>query len=144
MIVGRIGIRQQHGRNAGPAGRQGLAQTIAEDIALARQLFEEVQKYPQLEALTTSLSITTFRYNPPGAADPNTLNERLLDRIQKSGELFLSNAVIDGKLALSLIQGGAQFLHANGLTLALDASMLSGDVKSIADELYSLRPVETP
>jgi len=82
------------------AGRQGLAQTIGEDIALARQLFEEVQKYPHLEALTTSLSITTFRYNPPGAEDLNLLNERLLDRIQKSGELFLSNAIIDGKFAL--------------------------------------------
>jgi glutamate/tyrosine decarboxylase-like PLP-dependent enzyme len=81
-------------------GRQGLIQTIAEDIALARQLFEEVQKYPELEALTTSLSITTFRYNPPGTADPNTRNERLLDRIQKSGELFLSNAIIDGQFAL--------------------------------------------
>ena len=82
------------------SGRQGLIQTIAEDIALARQLFDEVQKYPELEALTTSLSITTFRYNPPGTADPNTVNERLLDRIQKSGELFLSNAIIDGKFAL--------------------------------------------
>lgn len=81
-------------------GRQGLIQTIAEDIALARQLFDEVHKYPELEALTTSLSITTFRYNPPGTADPNTLNERLLDRIQKSGELFLSNAIIDGQFAL--------------------------------------------
>jgi aromatic-L-amino-acid decarboxylase len=82
------------------AGRQGLIQTIAEDIALARQLFDEVKKYPALEALTTGLSITTFRYNPPGDADLNTLNERLLDRIQKSGELFLSNAIIDGKFAL--------------------------------------------
>jgi aromatic-L-amino-acid decarboxylase len=81
-------------------GRQGLIQTISEDIALARQLFDEVQKYPQLEALTTSLSITTFRYNPPGAADPNALNQALLDTIQKSGELFLSNAIIDGKFAL--------------------------------------------
>lgn len=82
------------------SGRQGLIQTIAEDIALARQLFDEVQKYPELEALTTSLSITTFRYNPPGTEDPNAVNERLLDRIQKSGELFLSNAIIDGKFAL--------------------------------------------
>jgi glutamate/tyrosine decarboxylase-like PLP-dependent enzyme len=81
-------------------GRQGLVQTIAEDVALARQLFDEVKKHADLEALTTSLSITTFRYSPPGAADLNDLNLRLLDRIQKSGELFLSNAVIDGRFAL--------------------------------------------
>jgi aromatic-L-amino-acid decarboxylase len=82
------------------AGRQGLIQTIAEDIALARQLFEGLKKYPTLEPLTTSLSITTFRYAPPGATDLNDLNQRLLDLIQKSGELFLSNAVIDGQFAL--------------------------------------------
>ena len=69
------------------AGRQGLIQTTSEDIALV------------LEALTTSLSITTFRYAPPGAMDLNERNDRLLDRIQKSGELFLSNAIIDGKFA---------------------------------------------
>lgn len=82
------------------AGRLGLVATIAGDIALARQLFEEVRKYTQLEALTTSLSITTFRYRPPGVGDLDALNERLLDKIQKSGELFLSNAIIDGKFAL--------------------------------------------
>ena len=32
--------------------------------------------------------------------DLNERNDRLLDRIQKSGELFLSNAIIDGKFAL--------------------------------------------
>lgn len=82
------------------AGRQGLLQTIAGDIALARQLFTEVQKYPDLEALTTGLSITTFRYHPPNTPGLNSLNEKLLDRIQKSGELFLSNAIIDGKFCL--------------------------------------------
>ena len=32
--------------------------------------------------------------------DLNERNDRLLDRNQKSGELFLSNAIIDGKFAL--------------------------------------------
>ncbi len=82
------------------AGRRGLTETIAADCELARQLFEEIQKYPELEAFTTSLSITTFRYHPRNAEDLNALNERLLDRIQKSGELFLSNAVINGQFAL--------------------------------------------
>jgi len=82
------------------AGRQGLIQTIAGDIALARQLFEEIRRYPALEPLTIGLSITTFRYVPAGATDLDDLNKRLLDRIQRSGELFLSNAIVDGRFAL--------------------------------------------
>jgi glutamate/tyrosine decarboxylase-like PLP-dependent enzyme len=68
----------------------------------------EARNQPELEALTQGLSITTFRYvplevdrNDPGQADYlNRLNEEILDRIQKSGEGFLSNAVVDGKFAM--------------------------------------------
>jgi len=82
------------------AGRQGIVETIADDIRLARLLYDELAKYPDFEPLTHSLSITTFRYRPSGVEDLNALNERLLEAVQKSGELFLSNAVIDGKFAL--------------------------------------------
>jgi len=63
-----------------------------------------------LEPLTHHLSITTLRYVPrdlrvsPGSKTAedylNCLNQRLLDAIEKSGEAFISNAVIDGKYAL--------------------------------------------
>jgi hypothetical protein len=61
-----------------------------------------------LEALTQSLSITTFRFVPTDLAqgDDNTagylneLNLELLTRLQASGEVYLSNAVINGKFAL--------------------------------------------
>ena len=90
------------------AGREGLARMIGDDIRLAEALYHEAAKHPQLEALTQGLSITTFRYvpadldkNDPGAADYlNQLNAELLDRLQKSGEAFLSNAVVSGKFAL--------------------------------------------
>ena len=83
---------------------------IADDMALSCQLHQMVARHPQLEALTQSLSITTFRYVPPdlrskvGQPDVeeslNHLNRDLLARVEKSGEAFLSNAVIDGKFAL--------------------------------------------
>jgi len=90
------------------AGREGMVQMIRDDIELAKTLRVEVLKRPELECLTQSLSITTFRYvpadldrNDPEATEYlNQLNTELLDRIQKSGELFLSNAVIGGKFAL--------------------------------------------
>ena len=89
-------------------GRQGYEQMISDDIRLARAMFERIPQYPELEALTQSLSITTFRYVPqdldPGEEKAerylNQLNQELLTRLQGSGEAYLSNAVIHGKFAL--------------------------------------------
>ena len=86
------------------AGRDGLARMISDDIALARDLSEAIRQHPELEPRTCSLSITTFRYVPEGLdrLDPylNQLNEALLDRIQRGGECFLSNAVLNGTFLL--------------------------------------------
>jgi aromatic-L-amino-acid/L-tryptophan decarboxylase len=89
-------------------GRDGYEQMISDDIRLARSLFDLVSQEGELEALTHSLSITTFRFVPPdldsGAEEAasylNELNLALLTRLQRSGEAYLSNAVIHGKFAL--------------------------------------------
>ncbi len=91
-------------------GREGYVKSIADDIRLSRKLFDLLQRHPDFETLTQSLSITTFRYVPSRLrsrlGDPaveeslNTLNEELRVRIEKSGQAFLSNAVINGKFAL--------------------------------------------
>jgi glutamate/tyrosine decarboxylase-like PLP-dependent enzyme len=84
-------------------GKSGYIDLIGKDIALSEMMFEEARKHAELEAVSQSLSITTFRYVPPGAhADDylNKLNEKLLNELQREGEVFLSNAVIDGKYCL--------------------------------------------
>jgi aromatic-L-amino-acid/L-tryptophan decarboxylase len=91
-------------------GRSGALQMIGDDIALSSQLHQMVAQHPQLEALTQSLSITTFRYVPVdlrnqiGLPDVeeylNRLNQDLLTRVEQSGEAFLSKAVVAGRLAL--------------------------------------------
>lgn len=89
-------------------GRNGYAQMISDDISLSRKLFEQVKLYPELEPLTQSLSIATFRFVPTdldrSGVDSQVyldkLNRELLDLLQNSGEVYLSNAVIDGKFAL--------------------------------------------
>ena len=77
---------------------------INEDIELSKLLFESAQTHPELEALTQSLSIATFRYVPlnygPDENYLNTLNEKLLNELEQGGEVFLSNAVIAGKYCL--------------------------------------------
>jgi len=87
-------------------GREGYVRMIGDDIALASALFDAAGAHPDLEALTRNLSIATFRFVPRDLrGDPknpylNKLNEALLDRLQQGGEVFVSNAVIDGRFAL--------------------------------------------
>jgi len=89
-------------------GRNGYERMISDDIQLARAMYEEIALYPELEALTHSLSITTFRYVPTelDAGDEkvaeylNKLNLELLTRLQNGGEAYISNAVIHGRFAL--------------------------------------------
>ncbi len=95
-----LGLRQ--------VGREGYRRMISDDIRLALALFEIAQAHPELEALTLSLSICTFRYVPAGLETGseqvegylNELNTELLARVQRGGEAYLSNAVIGGKYAL--------------------------------------------
>jgi aromatic-L-amino-acid/L-tryptophan decarboxylase len=91
-------------------GRTNYERLIAEDIALARLMYEIAAAHPELEALTHNLSITTFRYVPEDLrsrrAEPamrdylNELNTAIVTEIQAGGEVFLSNAVLDGRYAL--------------------------------------------
>jgi aromatic-L-amino-acid/L-tryptophan decarboxylase len=91
-------------------GRSGYERMIADDVALAKKLYDEVQNYPDLQALTYGLSITTFRYAPPrlrkGQSNSeeylDKLNTELLARLQASGKAYPSNAVVQGKFALRI------------------------------------------
>jgi glutamate/tyrosine decarboxylase-like PLP-dependent enzyme len=80
---------------------------IGDNIRLAETLYRLVSEHAELEALSNSLSITTFRYVPQdlkGSADAepylNQLNSELLTGLQAGGEVFLSNAMLRGKFAL--------------------------------------------
>lgn len=90
------------------AGRNGYVQMIRQNIELSRLLFHLADKHSELEAVTQHLSITTLRYVPVLGLDTmdnretylNTLNEALLNVLQRSGEVFLSNAIVKGKYCL--------------------------------------------
>jgi glutamate/tyrosine decarboxylase-like PLP-dependent enzyme len=91
-------------------GATGYAKLIAQDIALARRMFERIDAHPELEAMMHGLSITSFRYVPPDLpasmatsdrnAYLNELNTDLLTRLQEGGLVYLSNALIDDQFAL--------------------------------------------
>ena len=92
------------------AGASAYREMIAEDVALARHLYELAAEHPELEAFTHNLSITTLRYVPSELrasvgseqteAYLNRLNQLLLTYFKNSGEAFCSNALIERKCAL--------------------------------------------
>jgi len=88
-------------------GRSGYEKMIGDDIELSKLLFDLADAHPELEAVTQSLSITTFRYVPSENKNSkanegylNKLNEALLNKLQNKGEVFLSNAIVNGKYCL--------------------------------------------
>jgi glutamate/tyrosine decarboxylase-like PLP-dependent enzyme len=89
-------------------GRQGYVDMIGDDIRLSRELFKLVSSEPELEPFTQNLSITTFRFVPKDLNREgdereeylNRLNMELVARLQRGGEVFVSNAVLDGKFLL--------------------------------------------
>jgi glutamate/tyrosine decarboxylase-like PLP-dependent enzyme len=95
-----IGLRQ--------AGRDGYVQMISDDCHKAEALYRAAEAHPDIEAFTLGLSIATFRFVPhdltPGAPEVeqylNSLNEALLRRLKTGGELFVTNAVLDGRFVL--------------------------------------------
>ncbi len=89
-------------------GKKGYVEMISDDIEISKLFFEKAAMHPELEAITQNLSITTLRYVPLEYAQNNeaketylnSLNEQLLNELQKGGEVFLSNAVVSEKYCL--------------------------------------------
>jgi glutamate/tyrosine decarboxylase-like PLP-dependent enzyme len=92
------------------AGASGYRRMIADDIALSGRMADAVRAHAELELFTQALSITTFRYVPidlsPRVGEPeaeahlDVLNRSVLDRLQRGGEAFVSNAVVRGRYLL--------------------------------------------
>jgi glutamate/tyrosine decarboxylase-like PLP-dependent enzyme len=86
-------------------GREGYKRMIADDINLAEYMAQVISHQPELEVFTHDLSIVTFRYVPEDLRDAkgdlstgeylNKLNQELLFKVERGGEAFLSNAIID-------------------------------------------------
>jgi aromatic-L-amino-acid/L-tryptophan decarboxylase len=92
------------------AGAAAYRRMINDDIMLSRAMAETVRQCEDLELITQELSIATFRYVPPDLRPSvgeeaverhlDRLNRTLLDRLQRGGETFVSNAVVGGRYVL--------------------------------------------
>jgi len=91
-------------------GAAGYRNMIAEDIRLSQAMAEAVSRHPELQLMTQDLSIATFRYVPHDLRPKlqkaqvqlylDAVNRELVDRLQRGGETFVSNAVVDGHYVL--------------------------------------------
>ena len=101
-------------------GVQGLQARLREQIAMAHQLAQIIERTPGFELLApVPLSLVCFRYHPAGVDDPghlNDLNAALLEQLNQSGKMYLSHTKLAGQYALrmAIAQTNVQQRHVDG------------------------------
>jgi aromatic-L-amino-acid decarboxylase len=89
-------------------GLEGLRERIREHLRLARGFAAFIDGNPAFERLAPApFSVVCFRARPRGVegAELDQLNLRLLERVNASGEVFLSHTRLDGGIALRVAIG---------------------------------------
>jgi aromatic-L-amino-acid/L-tryptophan decarboxylase len=82
-------------------GREGLAEVIRGHVACAREFSAWIEADPRFELCApVPLSLVCFRVK--GTDDEN---RKLLERVNASGEVFLSHTALDGRFTLRLAIG---------------------------------------
>jgi aromatic-L-amino-acid decarboxylase len=87
-------------------GRQGLIDRIREHCRLARLFASWVEESSNFELLApVPFALVCFRACPAGVEDLDSLNERIMNDINASGEAYLSHTKLNGKFTLRLSVG---------------------------------------
>ena len=91
-------------------GAEGLRRRLLAHMELARLFAGWVDAHPEFERLApVPFSVVCFRAKPRGRdwseAGLEALNQRLLDEVNASGEVFLSHTKLDGRFTLRLAVG---------------------------------------
>lgn len=82
-------------------GREGIAALIRSHILWAQELAGQIDRDPRFERMApTPFSVVCFRYK-----GTNEQNQALLEKVNASGEFFLSHTVLNGNYCLRLAIG---------------------------------------
>jgi len=106
-------------------GADGLAQRIREHCEYASTVARWVEDERDFELLAPApLSVVCLRAHPPGLDDPgtlDTLNQRIVERINSGGRFFLSHTKVRGEYAIRVAFGNLRQdgRHARGIIAAL-------------------------
>jgi len=92
-------------------GAEGITNTIREHISYAKRLEKLVQSTPNFELLApVPFSTLVFRFLPQvpmidNVAEINNFNERLMEAVNRTGQVFLSHTKLRGKFGIRLTIG---------------------------------------
>ena len=87
-------------------GREGLIARIREHCRLANLFAAWVAGSPDFELLApVPFALVCFRACPAGVVDLDSLNEKIMNEINASGEAYLSHTKLNGKFTLRLSVG---------------------------------------
>ncbi len=92
-------------------GVEGLRERLRRHIALAQEFSAWVDERPDFERLApVPLATVCFRYNPGGRAESELerLNQELMERVNRSGEIFMTHTRLDKTYCLRLSIGQTQ------------------------------------
>ncbi len=113
-------------------GIRGIQERLRSHIELNAYFSEEIQKISAVElALKPFLNFTTFRLHPEGVNDPeelNSINETLLDELNRRGKLFLTHTKINGLFTLRMVIGQT-YVEKHHVDLALE------EIKWLSDKI---------
>ncbi len=87
-------------------GQEGLIARIREHCRLARLFANWVDDFDNFEMLApVPFALVCFRARPKDVDDLDALNEKIMNKINSSGEAYLSHTKLGGKIALRLSVG---------------------------------------
>ena len=98
-------------------GRDGLVERLRGHMAMAREFADAVRAEPGWDVVApVELGAVAFRYAPAGAGesgageagggdDQDALNLRIMDRVNASGQAFLTHTALSGRTVLRLAVG---------------------------------------
>jgi aromatic-L-amino-acid decarboxylase len=110
-------------------GTDALAQRIRAHCEFASMVARWVRDEPDFELLAPApLSVVCLRAHPPGLDDPgtlDTLNQRIVERINSSGHYFVSHTKLRGEYAIRVAFGNLrqEERHARGMIVAIRGAM---------------------
>lgn len=90
-------------------GLKGLQEKIRYHVYLANKFASRIMHSDNFELLApVSLNLVCFRYHPLHISDQeklNELNRNLLEKVNKTGRIFISHTKLDGNYTLRLVAG---------------------------------------
>jgi aromatic-L-amino-acid decarboxylase len=90
-------------------GARQIRECLADHMRLARSLAGWIDEHPDFERLApVPFSVVCFRWNPQNGMSEDALdaaNERLIDAVNATGDVFLSHTRLKGRLALRVAIG---------------------------------------